>query len=222
MRANRLLGRDWSIAYPFLLPVLAVLLGLVAYPFFSAIWLNVTSTTIGSQGPPLPPGCIIDKDGNPRTNPEDFYAGGALLHLGGEVAAHKGFGLSMLSALISGLSMIDDPEPTLTGAPVLPDAQPRGRMAGVLLIVNDPARFGDPDHYAEMVADTADVAKSIAPKPGVHEILVPGEPEARARTVRMREGIALPDAAWKDLMQVAHRFGVSVPPEIPAPAGSNS
>ena len=50
LRANRLLGRDWSIAYPFLLPMLAVLIGLVAYPFFSAIWLSLTSTTIGSPG----------------------------------------------------------------------------------------------------------------------------------------------------------------------------
>jgi LDH2 family malate/lactate/ureidoglycolate dehydrogenase len=168
----------------------------------------------------LPPGCIIDKDGNPSTNPEDFYAGGALLHLGGEVAAHKGFGLSMLSALLCGLSMIDDPEPTLTGAPVLPDAQMRGRMAGVFLIVVDPARFGDPDHYARMVGETVEVAKSVPPNPGVKEILVPGEPEARMRTLRMREGISLPDAAWKDLAQVAQRFGVSLPPEIPAPVGS--
>jgi len=171
---------------------------------------------------PLPPGCIMDKDGNPSIDPEDFYAGGALLHLGGEVAAHKGFGLSMLSALISGLSMIDDPAPTLTGAPVLPDAEMRGRMAGVLLVAIDPARFGDPDHYAQMVSETVDVAKSVPPKPGVQEILVPGEPEARARAARMREGISLPAAAWKDFMQVAQRFRVSVPPEIPGPAGSNS
>jgi uncharacterized oxidoreductase len=166
---------------------------------------------------PLPPGCIMDKEGNATTNPEDFYAGGALLHLGGEVAAHKGFGLSMLSALMSGLSMIDDPEPTLVGAPVLPDAEMRGRMAGVFLIVIEPARFGDPDHYAQMVSDTVDVAKNVAPKPGVKEILVPGEPEARARARRMREGISLPETARNDLAQVAQRFGVSLPPEIPTP-----
>jgi len=166
---------------------------------------------------PLPPGCIMDKDGNPSTDPEDFYAGGALLHLGGEVSAHKGFGLSMLSALLSGLSMIDDSEPNLVGAPVLPDAEMRGRSAGVLLIVIDPARFGDPEHYAQMVSETVDVAKQVPRKPGVYEILVPGEPEARARAVRMREGISLPEAAWKDLVRVAQRFGVSMPPEFPSP-----
>jgi hydroxycarboxylate dehydrogenase B len=171
---------------------------------------------------PLPPGCIMDKDGNPSTNAEDFYAGGALLHLGGEVAAHKGFGLSMLSALLCGLSMIDDPEPTLAGAPVLPDAETRGRMAGVFLMVIDPTRFGDPDHYAQMVSETVEAAKRVPPKPGVKEILVPGEPEARARAQRMRQGISLPETAWKDLAQVAHRFGVPLPSEIPAPAGDAS
>ena len=63
----------------------------------------------------LPPGCIIDKDGNPSTNPEDFYAGGALLHLGGEGAPPKGFGLSTLSDLLSGVFMIFDPKPALAG-----------------------------------------------------------------------------------------------------------
>jgi len=44
------LGRDWRIGFLFLLPIMAVLLGLVAYPFVSAIWLSFTSTTIGQQG----------------------------------------------------------------------------------------------------------------------------------------------------------------------------
>ena len=43
-----------------------------------------------AKGEPLPPGCIIDKDGKSTTDPEEFCAGGALLPLGGEVAAHKG------------------------------------------------------------------------------------------------------------------------------------
>ena len=44
------LGRDWAVAYPFMLPMLAVLVGLVAYPFVSAIWLSLTSKFIGGQG----------------------------------------------------------------------------------------------------------------------------------------------------------------------------
>ena len=162
----------------------------------------------------LPPGCIMDKDGNPSTNPEDFYAGGALLPLGGEVAAHKGFGLCMISALLGGLAMIDDPDPGLIGAPTLPDSEVRGRIAGIFMIVMNPGRFGNAEHYKGLVSTTIDVAKSIPPAPGFREILVPGEPEVRARAQREREGIPLPDPAWQDLAKVGQRFNVPLPAEV--------
>src|SRR5687767_2088944 len=44
---------------------------------------------------PLPPGCIVDKDGQPSTDAEDFYAGGMILPMGG----HKGYALSLVTAL---------------------------------------------------------------------------------------------------------------------------
>jgi LDH2 family malate/lactate/ureidoglycolate dehydrogenase len=69
-----------------------------------------------AKGVPLPPGCIIDRDGAPSTNPEDFYAGGAIVPLGGAVAGHKGYGLAMASALIGGLAMVGDADPMWRGA----------------------------------------------------------------------------------------------------------
>lgn len=48
-----------------------------------------------SKGAALAPGLIVDKEGNPSTNAMDFYEGGALLPVGGDVAGHKGYGLSM-------------------------------------------------------------------------------------------------------------------------------
>lgn len=47
---RRLLGRDWLVSYLFILPMLVVLLGFVAYPFSSAIWLSLTSKMIGGEG----------------------------------------------------------------------------------------------------------------------------------------------------------------------------
>lgn len=167
-----------------------------------------------AKGAHLLPGCIVDREGNPSTNPEDFYAGGALLPLGGEAAGHKGYGLALASALVGGLAMIDDAEPTLAGASATQAADDsRGRIAGVFLIVVDPAWFGDADHYQAMVGETLAAAKRMPPGAGVAEVLVPGEPEVRTRERRGQEGIALPDATWQDLVDVAGRFGV------PAPAG---
>ncbi len=44
---RQLLGRDWGIAWLFLAPLIVVLVGLIAYPFFSAIWLSLHHKTVG-------------------------------------------------------------------------------------------------------------------------------------------------------------------------------
>jgi uncharacterized oxidoreductase len=108
--------------------------------------------------------------------------------------------------------MIGDPEATLVGAAPPEAADDRGRVAGVFLQVVDPAAFGDPAGYAELVDAALGAAKRQAPADGVTEVLVPGEPEERARTRRSREGIPLPAATWADLGTVATRFGVPLPP----------
>lgn len=165
-----------------------------------------------AKGAQLPPGCIIDREGNPTTNPDDFYAGGALVPLGGDAAGHKGYGLALMSALLSGLATIDDDNPTLIGASIRQEvADARGRMAGVFLVAVDPAWFGDRDLYEGSVSETLAAAKRVPPAQGVPEVLVPGELEVKNRESRIREGIALPEATWKDLARVAERFGLTMP-----------
>jgi uncharacterized oxidoreductase len=165
-----------------------------------------------AKGADRPPGCIIDRDGNPTTDPADFYAGGALVPLGGGVAGHKGYGLAMASALISGLAMIADDDPTLIGASVVQDdPDPRGIVAGVFLAVINPAVFGDPDAYAALTAEHLAAAKRVPPAAGTVEVLVPGEPEVRSRAARTEHGIELPEATWNDLAGAAMRLGVPMP-----------
>ena len=91
-----------------------------------------------------------------------------------------------------------------------------GRIAGVFLEVVDPAAFGDPARYVELVDEALDAAKRQAPAEGVAEVLVPGEPEERARARRSREGIPLPAATWAELGEVAVRFRVELPRARPA------
>ncbi len=165
-----------------------------------------------SKGATLAPGLIVDKDGNPSTDPEDFYAGGALLPVGGDVAGHKGYGLSMASALIAGLAMIDDD----TAVMPVPSAQPgmahqRGALGGVFVIAMDPAAFGDSAEYRRLTGETLAAVKETPPAPGKDEVLFPGEPEVRSRAARERDGIPIPDAIWRDLAALGTRFGVALP-----------
>jgi uncharacterized oxidoreductase len=52
--------------------------------------------------------------------------------------------------------------------------------------------------------------KAVPPAPGVSEILLPGEPEARARAERTRDGVLLPEATWEAITEVANELGVKV------------
>lgn len=41
------------------------------------------------------------------------------------------------------------------------------------------------------------------------DILVPGDPESRTRTVRLRDGIPIPEDTWRSLEQVAASLGIT-------------
>jgi hydroxycarboxylate dehydrogenase B len=160
---------------------------------------------------PLPEGVIVDRDGRPTTDAEDFYRGGGLLPLGGTVAGHKGYGLAMASLLIGALSMIDADEPYLWASTKSTPADRRGRAGGVFLLVLDPACFGDAERYQALVSEVLAAVKLAPPAVGVDEILIPGEPEARMRDRRSREGIPIPAATWQELALVAERCKVEFP-----------
>ena len=48
--ARRVLGRDWTSAWLFLAPCIVVIVGLIAYPFFSAILLSFQAKLVGAPG----------------------------------------------------------------------------------------------------------------------------------------------------------------------------
>jgi multiple sugar transport system permease protein len=49
-RMRDVMGRDWILGYLLLLPAIAVLVGLIAYPFLYAIYLSVQNKPIGAPG----------------------------------------------------------------------------------------------------------------------------------------------------------------------------
>ncbi|HEU5314806.1 MAG TPA: Ldh family oxidoreductase [Chloroflexota bacterium] len=156
----------------------------------------------------LPPGCIVDKDGNPSTNPPDFYAGGMLLPFG----AHKGYGLAMASALLGGLAAIGDPTPNLAGSPLAPGSSQDGeRTGGALLVVIDPGAFGDRDAYAAGVGRVSSAARRVPAAPRSRGVMVPGEPEARTTAERRQSGVSLPDDTWDAIAKLAGEHGVTLP-----------
>jgi uncharacterized oxidoreductase len=127
---------------------------------------------------PLPPEAIVDRDGRPSRDAEAFYAGGALLPLGGSLGGHKGYGLGLASALLGALGMIGDPEPTLVGAAPPETGDARGRAAGVFLQAIDPACFGDAARYRDLVEEALAAAKRQRPPRASPRCWFPASPRS--------------------------------------------
>jgi LDH2 family malate/lactate/ureidoglycolate dehydrogenase len=159
-----------------------------------------------SKGAAVPAGAIVDSAGKPSLDPADYYAGGAMLPLGGALAGHKGYGLALASALVGSLAMIGDEEPTTAGTASTPSNP--GWLAGAFVIAIDPEWFGGADAYRTAVGGALAGLRRQPAAEGVTEILIPGDPERRSRALREREGIPIPDPVWNDLLVVAERYGV--------------
>lgn len=164
-----------------------------------------------AAGVPLPAGCIVDRDGRPSTAVRDYDDGGALLPVGSPGAGHKGYGLALASALLGGLALAAEPgDDDADGAP--------GRIGGVFLTAIDPGAFGSSARYRALVGATLDAANQTPPAAGVDAVLTPGEPEARRRDGRAREGVPLSAATWEELRALAARFAVPLPEATAVPA----
>jgi uncharacterized oxidoreductase len=160
-----------------------------------------------AKGAHLPPGVLLDPDGEPASDPAQLYAGGTLTPLGGRLAGHKGYGLALAAALVGALAMVDDEDPTPAGNTT---GEP-GWIAGAFTLAIDPDWFGGRDAYEALVRPVLDRLDAAEPGPGAERVLVPGEPEAISRERRLREGIPITEASWAELVHASATLGVRMP-----------
>jgi uncharacterized oxidoreductase len=152
-----------------------------------------------NQGSSVPEGWIIDKDGNPTTDPNDYYEGGAILPFG-EVAGHKGYGLSvMVEVLASGLG----------GSWQAAETEPwHYACNGVFMMAIHIEALRPLEEFIAEVDALIDHVKSSRLAPGFKEILVPGEFEARTRLAREQDGVLFDDETWSQIVETAEGLGV--------------
>lgn len=156
------------------------------------------------QGKQMAPGLILDAAGRPTTNPRDYVTGGLILPVGGEQAAHKGYGLAMAVDALAGV---------LTGAGFARGAGVTDGKEGQFFMVIDPAIFGDRDEFLQRIDEQIAQTKSSERLPGVNEILVPGERgQRRRRDLLTRGAVPLGDVTWQTVEKTAAELGVTPPP----------
>ena len=150
-----------------------------------------------AKGSSIPTGWIVDKDGNPTTNPNDFKTGGVLLPLGGE-EGHKGYGLSamieILSAILPGLGFGVDP----TGR----------HNDGCFIACFNVEAFRPLATFRKEVTEFARYLKATKPQKGVKEIYYPGEVEYLREQDRLKNGIEVDDKTWQQYRAIAAKHGI--------------
>src|ERR1700761_7239535 len=155
-----------------------------------------------ADGRPIAPGLIVDAEGRPSTNADDFYAGGGPLPFGG----HKGSGMSVMIELLGGL---------LTGMGTAPTPSYGGGNGAVMMAMRVGA-FTPADSYAagaeEFREQLVTAGRGAAPGP----VLLPGEIETRTRQERLRDGIPVSPAVLASIYAVTDPLGVARPAARPA------
>jgi len=131
---------------------------------------------------------VIDKDGNPTTDPNDYFRGGAILPVGAD-QGHKGSGLSFMVEMFSGI---------LTGLGFGIDPQARHNDGCFIAVFNVEA-FRPLAEFKKEVSEFARYVKNTPPARGFTEVLYPGEIEWRTEQQRRREGIYVEDETWEQI-----------------------
>ena len=146
----------------------------------------------------MPEGWILDKDGNPSTDPNDLRNGGAVLPLGGP-EGHKGYGLSVMVEILSGI---------LTSLGFGHDPS-RRHNDGCFMAVFAVGAFRDAEEFKAEVTEFARYLKSSEPAAGFREVFYPGELEHKREQQLLAEGIFVEDATWERLSELAREYGVA-------------
>ena len=154
-----------------------------------------------AKGEAVPPGSIVDKDGNPTTSTSDFLAGGFLLPFGG----HKGYALAVLAELM-GQALTGGDETTDEGHGGAPY-----RSAGATFVAIDAGAFRPAEVSRATAEKTVQRLRATRPAPGFQRVMTPGEPESTSRARRQSAGIPLPAETWRAITETATQLGIPVP-----------
>jgi len=159
--------------------------------------------TKAQRGETMPEGWMIDRQGQPLTDPKRADDG-FLLPIGG----YKGYGLALMFGLLAG---------TLNGAAMGRDVVDFNKddvtptNTGHAIVAISLAAFGDVPAFKQRVDELVRDLRASKRLPGVDAIRLPGEGSHAARAERTRLGIPLPPALMQALTGLADELKIAPP-----------
>ena len=152
------------------------------------------------RGEQIPDTWAIDENGVPTTDPAVAVHG-----ILAPMAGHKGYGISFVMDLLSGVLTGSGFATDVVG-PYVPDE--RSGCGHLVVAIRVGALIPEGD-YAQRVDDLITTTKDVPRAPGVDEIFYPGEPEARAEESGRATGVQLPDRTVAELRDLGTSCGVA-------------
>ena len=149
-----------------------------------------------NKGATVPDGWIVDAEGKPTNDPNEFYGPpfGAILPFGG----YKGYGLCLVTEILSG---------ALTGGECSQFGKKRLEQNMLTLLI-DPGKLGTAESFEAECSRFLEFVKSSPPAEEGGEVLTPGELEDRNRAERTRDSIELDETTWGQICATAESCGV--------------
>ncbi len=155
-----------------------------------------------NKGTAIPPDCLIDADGRPTTDPKQLYTDppGCLLPFGGAVGGHKGGALWLMCDLFAG---------AFTAGGCSRPRRPDDRFgSNMLSIVIAPGAFADAGALGAEIRRYVEFVKSSRPRDPGGEVMLPGDPEQRARAERLAHGIPVDPETWEQVLAAGEQVGL--------------
>lgn len=149
----------------------------------------------------IPDHWALSKDGVPTTEPSEAIAGTLL-----PMAGHKGFGLSAMMDVLSGI-LSNSSFGTSVNGPYVPD-QPSG--VGHFLFAIEIAKLRDISAFKADMDKMITSWKQSQCADGVNEIFYPGEKEYNHFQSTQKNGLFLPEETLKDLFAYAGECGLPI------------
>ena len=152
------------------------------------------------KGEPIPEGWALDPSGNPTTDPDQALLGTVLT-----MAGHKGYAMALMVELFSSV---------LSGAAIgssigsMYKHMDRKQDVGHFLCLLHIEAIVELATFTQRMDETIDALKNSKRRPGVEEILIPGERSARHAVANKRSGIPLTTETVAEMRQWSQRLSV--------------
>lgn len=148
------------------------------------------------SGRPIPADWAVDERGVPTTDPAAAVRG-ALSPLGGAKGYALGLAVDVLASILS----------HGTSTPFAFADGPAEPWGALILALHVPA-FMEPREFRRQVSDYLRRIKQSPTAPGFDEILLPGERSYRLRAERLKRGVPMPDAVWRQVTALCGELGL--------------